>query len=157
MLRISKLTDYGVVLATAMAGHEAAATHTVRDLAGETGIPQPTVSKVLKTLTREGILESHRGAHGGYRLTRPPEQITIAEIVRALEGPIGVTECSHDPGYCEYEGRCEVQGNWQRISQAVERALAGISLADMLEPAPVLVTLGGAQQEPRKAPQDDPN
>jgi FeS assembly SUF system regulator len=151
MLRISKLTDYGVVLTTTMASHPEDATHTVRDLAAETGIPQPTVAKVLKTLTRDGILESQRGAHGGYKLSRRAAEISIAEIVRALEGPIGVTECSHDEGACGYEGRCDVQANWKRISAVVEHALAGISLSDMVSPPPVLVSLSTSGKDPRKA------
>lgn len=136
MLRISKLTDYGVVLSTELAlrAGEALA---VRDLATTTGIPEPTAAKVLKVLVRAGVLESVRGARGGYRLRRDPRVVSVAEVIEALEGPIAVTECSTDEtaGSCAHEGACGVQANWQRINAAVQHALAQISLADMTRPA----------------------
>jgi FeS assembly SUF system regulator len=145
MLRISKLTDYAVVLATYLAGRGREERYNVRDLAAVTGIHQPTVSKILKHLARCGIVESQRGARGGYRLAAHPEQIPIVSIIEALEGPIAVTECASEmtSGACEYEGRCDVQANWQQINTVVSRALASVSLADMRapEPAPQLVTL----------------
>ena len=136
MLRISKLTDYGVVLTTWMAGRCADEKHNVRDLAAETGIHQPTVSKILKRLARHGIVESQRGARGGYRLADRPEALAIVDVIEAIEGPIAVTECASEEtaGACEYEGRCEVQANWQRINAAVSDALSGITLADMAQP-----------------------
>jgi len=144
MLRISKLTDYGVVLATHLAAPRVGETLAVRDLARETGIPQPTVSKVLKQLGRSGIVEAQRGATGGYRLTRRPEEITIAEVIAAVEGPIGVTECATDEslGSCELETRCDVRTNWQRINRAVQTALESVRLSDMVLPnQPKLVPL----------------
>lgn len=134
MLRISKLTDYGVVLATHLAAAPDSATVAVSDLARETGIPQPTVSKVLKRLGRAGVVEGQRGAQGGYRLARSADQITIAEVIAALEGPIGVTECATDDelGTCELQTRCDVRTNWQRINRAVSDALEGIRLSDMV-------------------------
>jgi FeS assembly SUF system regulator len=153
MLRISKLTDYGVVLGTRLAQAPAAEIHAVSDLARETGIPEPTVRKVLKQLGRVGVVLSQRGARGGYRLARPAAAISVREIITALEGPIAVTECASDEtqGACEYEGRCDVQGNWQRINAAVQGALDGISLADMAEATPDrLVTLGRPGGEERR-------
>lgn len=144
MLRISKLTDYGIVVATHLAGlgQEPVA---VPDLARATGIPQPTVGKVLKQLARAGVVVSQRGAHGGYRLSRDPSAIHVADVIEALEGPIAVTECSTEEtaGACDREGVCGVQANWQRINAAVQKALEGISLADMAQSsAPTLVQLG---------------
>ena len=144
MLRISKLTDYGVVLATHLAAPREGDTLAVSDLARETGIPQPTVSKVLKQLSRAGVVEGQRGAQGGYRLARTADQITIAEVIAAVEGPIGVTECATDDelGTCELETRCDVRTNWQRINRAVSDALEGIRLSDMVLPnQPKLVPL----------------
>ena len=152
MLRISKLTDYGVVLTTRLAVSPEGETLAAADLCRETGIPQPTASKVLKRLAREGIIESQRGARGGYRLTRRADEITVAEVIAALEGPIGVTECASDEtaGLCEFEGSCDMQPNWQRINDAVQTALEGITLADMLTPSRArLVTLG------LKSPRED--
>ena len=147
MLRISKLTDYAVVLTTWLAGRALSERHNVRDLAAVTGIHQPTVGKILKHLARHGIVESHRGARGGYRLAASPAKIPVAAVIEALEGPIAVTECASDEtsGACEYEGRCEVQANWRQINDVLSRALASVSLADMARPAsPVreLVQLG---------------
>ena len=142
MLRISKMTDYGVVLSTHLA--VTSAPQAVRDLALATRIPQPTVSKVLKTLTKAGLVVSQRGAHGGYRLARAPEETRILEVITALEGPVAVTECSDESAdaSCEYEPACGVRANWVLINAAVQRALAGITLADMNAPAtPELVTL----------------
>lgn len=142
MLRISRIADYGVVLATRLAqpneDRPDEDTRSVPELARETGVPQPTVGKILKRLAREGILESIRGARGGYRLARLPEQVTVADVIIALDGPIGMTECGHGPdhGECELWHRCGVRGNWQRISEAITDALASITLADMAQPSP---------------------
>ncbi len=144
MLRISRIADYGVVLGTRLAMLPHDDVRSVRDLAAETGIPQPTVSKILKLLVRQGVVDSTRGARGGYRLARRPEDVTVAEVIAALEGPIGVTECGqsdheHD---CELSGRCFVRGNWQRINEAIAHALHQITLAEMAQPAPQLVSIG---------------
>lgn len=148
MLRISKMTDYAVVLATHLAAAEGA--HPARDLAVQTQIPEPTASKVLKKLARAGVVISHRGAKGGYALARPPSQVGVHEVIEAIEGPIAVTECSDDSAdsSCEYETNCEVRANWQRINLAVQGALAAISLADMAVPgAAELVSLSLSSAE----------
>lgn len=134
MLRISKMTDYAVVLATHLAGTEGS--HAARDLALYTHIPEPTASKVLKKLARAGVVSSHRGAKGGYALARAPQQIGIHEVIQAIEGPIAVTECSDETNEssCEYETNCGVRANWQRINLAVQSALSSITLADMAVP-----------------------
>ena len=146
MLRISRIADYGVVLGTRSATLPHDDVRSVRDLAAETGIPQPTVSKILKQLGREGVVDSTRGARGGYRLARRPDEVTVAEVIAALEGPIGVTECGgvdadHDD--CELSSRCVVRGNWQLINEAIAEALQQITLAEMAQPAaPPLVSIG---------------
>jgi FeS assembly SUF system regulator len=96
----------------------------------------PTVSKLLKTLSHAGLVESFRGVRGGYRLARAPEEITVADIVAAMEGPFGMTQCSVHSGLCDHEPHCAVRGNWRRISDAIETALRGVSLADMVEDKP---------------------
>lgn len=139
------MADYGVVLGTRLATLEADDVRSVSALAEETGIPQPTVAKVLKALTRETIVESLRGAHGGYRLARPSASIHVAEIIAAIEGPIGVTECGIEEEHadCDLTARCDVRGNWQLINAAILSALEGITLEQMARPPePVLVTLG---------------
>ena len=149
MIRITKQADYGVVLMTLMASH-ATDLWKASELAAETGLPQPTVSKILKLLTRGGLLVSQRGVKGGYTLGRAAEDISVAEIVTALDGPIAVTECiEQTPGECTREDRCVVRGNWQRINLAIHDALESINLADMAVPVeagaetgPELIKLG---------------
>ena len=110
---------------------------TARDLAREAHLPLPTVNKVLKTLTRHGLLVSHRGMKGGYRLSRVPDEITVAEIIGATEGPVAMTECTVEgTGGCDHESACPVSDNWQRINHAIQGALHGITLAEMTRPLP---------------------
>ncbi len=144
MLRITKQADYGIVLMTHMAG-EPERQITAGELAIETRLPAPTVSKVLKMLARQGLLGSHRGVKGGYCLARDTETITVADIISALDGPIAVTECIDDtPGECSQETSCALHGNWQRINDAIRVALDNITLAEMAHPkSQRLVTLGG--------------
>lgn len=132
----------------ALGGSAAEPAHeNVRALAAATGVPEPTVRKVLKTLVRAGIVCSVRGTHGGYALARPAGEISVAEVVIAVEGPIAVTECASEAtaGACDLEGRCSVQGPWQRISAAIRDALVNLSLAEMATPvAPAHVSSGAS-------------
>lgn len=136
MLRITRQSDYGIVLMTHLAagrGRSAdAPVLNARDLAGATNLPLPTVSKILKGLARGGLLVSHRGVKGGYSLARPPREISVEEIIRALEGPIAITEClDHSTDECGIEFCCPVRTNWQRINEAVRDALRDIPLSEM--------------------------
>jgi FeS assembly SUF system regulator len=131
VLRISKLTDYGTVLLAHLATNQAGVC-SAADVAGATGIAPPTVSKLLKSLARAGLVTSTRGANGGYRLSRPPQQITAADVIDALEGPVSITECSASDGDCEHEGVCSVGGAWQRINVAIRQALKDVTLNDLV-------------------------
>ncbi len=131
MIRLSKLADYGIVIVTELA-RSPERVHTAPGMAAATRIPQPMVSKILKALARGGVVASTRGAKGGYRLARPAEAMSVADVITALEGPIALTACIEDgPGCCEIEALCPARTNWQRINDAVRRALAGISVAEM--------------------------
>lgn len=144
MIRITKQTDYGIVLLTHMAGQPERQVN-APELAAETQLPLPMVSKILKVLVREGLLLSHRGVKGGYSLGRLPIEITMAEIIAALEGPIAITECIDVSSDCSHERLCPVRSNWQRINAAVRGALEGITLAEMTSPllsVRKLVTIG---------------
>jgi FeS assembly SUF system regulator len=135
MIRINKITDYGVVLLTHIAFEDESRIYNARDLASQTHIPLPMVSKILKALTRGGVLESHRGMNGGYRLKRPSEEITVVDIIEALQGPIAITQCiDESTSACGIELLCPVRLNWQRINDVVRGALDGITLADMTRP-----------------------
>jgi FeS assembly SUF system regulator len=144
MLRISKLTDYGTVVLAELA----AAGNTVSsatDVAAATGLAAPTVSKLLKLLSKAGLVVSTRGARGGYRLARQPADISAAEVIDALEGPVSITDCSADDKSCDFESTCNVGGAWQRINVAIRRALDDVSLEDLLKntrPAPTFQFAG---------------
>ncbi|TAM45103.1 MAG: SUF system Fe-S cluster assembly regulator [Gammaproteobacteria bacterium] len=133
MLRMSKLTDYGTVILTYLAS-QPGRLHAASEIAEQIRVAPPTVSKVLKTLVRGGLVASHRGTKGGYALARPAERITVAQVLAVLEGPIGLTECSSNPGQCVQETSCSVRGNWQRINLAIRRALEDVTLAEMVQP-----------------------
>lgn len=147
MIRMSKLADYGLVLMTQFLRHQdGSANLSARQMASQTGLPLPMVSKVLKVLTREGLLVSHRGVSGGYALSRIPEEISIGDVLSAMEGPIAMTECLESDGDCKQEAVCPVRTNWGRINYAVRGVLDAISIADMVEPLPEqLVTLDGIE------------
>jgi len=131
VLRISKLTDYGTVVLAHLAANQAVAC-SAADVASATGIAPPTVSKLLKSLARSGLVTSTRGASGGYQLSRDAQEISAADVIDALEGPVSITECSASDSLCEHEGVCSVGGAWQRINVAIRRALDEVSLSDLL-------------------------
>jgi FeS assembly SUF system regulator len=131
MLRINRQTDYGIMLLSHLAEFPPGRWMTARDAARWSGISLPMVSKILKSLARSQILTSHRGVAGGYSLARPPAKTTLAEIIRALEGPISMVECGAHPGLCGQESVCPVKINWARINREVEQALERIPLSQM--------------------------
>ncbi|RPE81043.1 SUF system Fe-S cluster assembly regulator [Vulcaniibacterium tengchongense] len=139
MLRVTKLTDYATVVLTVLAAQAERAPDAVLsapELAERAGLEPPTVAKVLKPLAQAGLVEGFRGANGGYRLARPAASIGLLEIVEAMEGPLGMTECSVHAGNCGLERSCGVRANWRRINDVVIDALRGVTLAQMLAPPP---------------------
>jgi FeS assembly SUF system regulator len=131
MFRLNRLTDYAVVVMTQMT-QRPNAVHTAPQIAGDTGIPLPTVAKLLNALARESLVLSHRGAAGGYTLGRPAEEVSVAEIIQAMEGPIALTACVEgSANHCDVECLCPMRGNWNRVNQAIHDALSEVSLADM--------------------------
>ncbi len=130
MLRIAKLTDYAVGLMTQLARSPERQV-SAQQLAGELRLPIPTVATLLKRLLRAGLVSSVRGVGGGYRLTRAPNSISVAEILVAIEGPVALTECALHADVCSLEADCATRDNWRLISQAVQVALEAVSLADM--------------------------
>lgn len=135
MVRLSKLTDYGMVLMSCLARSDSRALRTARDLARESRLPAPTVTKLLKELVQSGLLVSHRGIKGGYSLAREPQRISLAEILTALEGPLALTECSTDTsGLCDLEPCCAIKANQKIISQAVRSVLERLTLSDLIHP-----------------------
>jgi FeS assembly SUF system regulator len=129
-MRLSRLADYGTVVMGYMAG-DPAAVHTASGIAADVGVAPPTVSKLLKLLSRKGLLVSLRGSRGGYRLARRPDSITVTEVVEAVEGTIALTECSGVACRCSLEPGCPVQRNWRQINRQLRRVLDGVTLADL--------------------------
>jgi FeS assembly SUF system regulator len=137
-MRLSSLADYAVVMMAAAARRCGAARRlTATALAAETGLPLPTVQKLVSRLSAAGLIESARGTGGGFRLARPAGAISVADIVEAVEGPIALTTCvdagRHD---CAVEGACRVRGHMPAVNGAVRGALAGLTLAALAAPAP---------------------
>jgi FeS assembly SUF system regulator len=130
MMRINKLTDYATVVLARMAAAPARL-HTAAELAGDTRVSLPTVSKILKKLHRAGLVDSARGACGGYQLSRPPAQISAAAILDALEGPVAITECSGKGSRCGIEHVCRISPTWRRINGAIRNTLNDVSLAQL--------------------------
>jgi len=134
MIKLSRMADYGVVLMTQFA-RDVEALRTAPDMAAASGLPVPTVSKVLKLLTQGGLLESHRGIKGGYALARGPAEISVAQIIGALDGPIALTDCmSADGVVCEIEALCPTRTNWKKINDVLTAALSSVTLAEMTGP-----------------------
>jgi FeS assembly SUF system regulator len=130
MLRISKLTDYATVILARLAA-EPERRFTATQIAAETHLAAPTVSKLLKQLHRQGLVMSTRGAAGGYVLARPAAEITAAQILDALEGPVALTECAGVASHCGIERTCRVGHAWQRVNLAIRRSLQEISLLEL--------------------------
>lgn len=153
MLRISKLTDYATVILAQLAEDEAAR-RTAAEVAASTGLGLATVSKLLKGLSRAGLVAATRGARGGYALARPAGVISAADIIDAVEGPVALTECATTPGQCGIEHSCRVGRSWQRVSVAIRRALYDVKLSQLAgrDPTPIAAPdLAAAVTAPRGA------
>ncbi len=140
MLKLSKLTDYAVVVLVRL--EASGGVTTSPSLAQETGVPEPTVAKVLKSLSSAGLVVSQRGPRGGYRLAHALEQIPVARVIAAIDGPIALAACVDGAiGGCEAEACCPMRGRWDPVNDAIREALTRITLADMrpLQPPPVFI------------------
>jgi Rrf2 family protein len=118
-------------------GEDTTALQSAPGLAARTGLPEPTVAKVLKTLAQAGVVEGLRGARGGYRLARPLEELPLTDVIVAFDGPIALTACvDGGSGMCESESLCPVRGRWDPVNAAIRGALAQISVAELAGQAP---------------------
>ncbi len=134
MLRLSRLTDYAVIVLTRLAHEPAGTLRTAPSLAAELGLPEPSVVKVLKQLAHHGFVQANRGASGGYALNRPAGLITMREVVTALEGPIALAACvDGSDESCNMENSCPVKGRWDPVNEALNTALEDVTLADMVQ------------------------
>lgn len=136
-MRLSSLADYAVVLMSAAARHCGGIRCNARVLAQETGLPLPTTQKLVSKLSAAGLIESVRGAGGGFRLSRPPAAITLADIVEAVDGPIAITICSGDHATdCAMEATCQVRPHWQIVNRTIRTALVSVTLASLGQHVP---------------------
>lgn len=133
MLRISKLTDYAIVVMVEL-GSSKGQVLSAQCLAERLHLELPTVSKLLKLLAKSSLVRSYRGVNGGYSMDRSSSDVSVAEIIAAIEGPIAMTECSVQVGLCSQEAFCSLRSNWRRISTAVARAMEGVTLDQMSRP-----------------------
>jgi FeS assembly SUF system regulator len=149
MIILSKLADYGVIVATHLATHSDRQA-TAAAVAAATRLPQATVAKLLKALAHAGLVVATRGASGGYRLARQGTEISVAEVVAAIDGDIGMTQCSVHVDDCERTTYCPTRPHWAAINRAVGTALAAVTLDEMISPfafLPVVAPRGEAVPE----------
>ena len=131
MIRLTNLADYGVVLMCHLA-RKPKDLHSAVSLGHETGLPIPTVSKIMGAISRSGLVSSHRGLKGGFRLENDPKDINVADIIEAIDGPIALTNCIENaPGDCNLEPICTMKPHWQLINDAVKKGLEGVSLDEI--------------------------
>jgi FeS assembly SUF system regulator len=147
MIILSKLADYGVIVASHLAAHPDRQ-ETAAAIAGATRLPPATVAKLLKALAHAGLLTATRGAAGGYRLARRPAAISVAEVVAAIDGDIGLTQCSIHSTDCARTTYCPTRPHWTAINRAVGTALSAISLAEMISPFAFASPAAAALAEP---------
>jgi FeS assembly SUF system regulator len=158
MIILSKLADYGVIVATHLAAHPERQ-ETAAAIAGATRLPPATVAKLLKAMAHAGLVTATRGAAGGYRLARLPAAISVAEVVAAIDGDIGMTQCSIHEADCERTTWCPTRPHWAAINRAVGAALSAISLAEMIGPlafAPPLAAFGEPASRNARILMDEP-
>jgi FeS assembly SUF system regulator len=137
MLRMSKLTDYGLVLLTHLAEGGPAEARTAAALAERSHVPAPTVAKILKALSHAGLVVGQRGRRGGYSLARSADEISVAAVVEALDGPVALTECSTAGSTCSLEATCPSKDRWAPISEAIQRTLRELPLSALAPVPPV--------------------
>jgi FeS assembly SUF system regulator len=142
MFKLNRMTDYAIVVLGALAHRQGEILATAQ-LAELTGLSQPTVAKVAKTLMAADLLETQRGVHGGYRLAQPAAATSLVQIVEAMEGPIAVNDCVDGAqAPCAVSNCCFMSRNWNRVNLAVRNALSDLSLEDLIDPAQLFTPTG---------------
>lgn len=132
MMKLGKLTDYAVAVMVQLSREGSDAARSAHQLADRTAIPEPTVAKVLKKLAREGLVQSVRGAAGGYKLAHDPSKLSICDVIEALDGPIEIVSCAGGVAdTCRAEQKCPAKGKWAPVNHAVRAALQAVTLVDM--------------------------
>lgn len=131
MIKLGKLTDYAVAVMVQLSREGNGAARSAHQLADRTSIPEPTVAKVLKKLARKKLVESVRGAAGGYRLSQTAEEMSVCDVIEAMDGPIAIVTCAGTHDSCRAEPKCPAKGKWSPVNQAIRAALQAVRLSDM--------------------------
>ena len=147
MLRLAKLSDYAIVVLAHVSRCTDRCVHPARDVADKTGLPLPTVQKVMKVMSRAGLVTSVRGACGGYMLAREPSAITLIEVIEAIEGPVGLTACATPGESCADESHCQLSVHWPVINRAVREALERVTILDVSRQQPLSSATSRAEHD----------
>ncbi len=131
-MRLSHKADYGLRLVMELARTYTQGRVPTYEIAKRQGIPEPFLAKIVAELSEQGIVDSKRGMHGGVRLARPPEEISVFDVVNALDGPFSFAPCLRDPGFCALQGNCAMEEALKGAQQAMADYLKGITFAQIL-------------------------
>jgi Rrf2 family protein len=132
-MKLSTRAKYGIHAMLDLAMSRSGEPQSIKSIAERQGIPEQYLEQLVGLLRREGLVSSVRGAQGGYLLAKAPEEVTMAELMRVLEGPIALSDCLEDRGCCERSVACSARRVWERLSQSIDRVLRSVTLEDMLE------------------------
>ena len=136
MLRLSKKADYALMAMKHLALQSDRGSSSAREIAEQYDIPIELMAKVLQRLVRRGLLGSHQGTHGGYQLARLPAQISVADVIQAIDGPVTVTDCTTDDGRCDQYAKCNVRDPLWRVRERILTALGECTIAELASEPP---------------------
>src|ERR1700720_26649 len=138
MLRLSKKADYALMAMKHLALQSDRGSSSAREIAEQYDIPIELMAKVLQRLVGRGLLASHQGTHGGYKLARVPAQISVADVIQAIDGPVTVTACTTDDGRCDQYAKCNVRDPLWRVRERILAALGDCTIAELATDPPPL-------------------
>ncbi|MDL2317526.1 Rrf2 family transcriptional regulator [Eubacteriales bacterium OttesenSCG-928-A19] len=132
-MRLSTRCRYGIHAMYDLAQNVGAGPQTIRSIAERQLVPEQYLEQIIGVLRREGLVKSLRGAQGGYMLARAPDEISIGELIRLLEGPVKMADCTGDADACIRSGQCPSRLVWERLTNTINGVIDSITLQDMLE------------------------
>ena len=135
MLRLTKKADYGLMALKYLAEHPDLGAQSAKDIAEAYHIPPPLLAKILQTLAKAGLLVSHAGTNGGYALSRPANEISAFEVIRAIDGPLFITSCITIHGACDLAGHCTIKEPLRKVNDSIKDLLSGIRISDLIDHA----------------------
>ena len=132
-MRLSTRCRYGIHAMFDLAQNVGEGPQTIRAIAERQLVPEQYLEQIIGVLRREGLVKSLRGAQGGYMLAKAPEEISIGELIRLLEGPVMMADCMGDADACIRSGQCPSRVVWERLTESINGVVDAITLADMLD------------------------